>query len=914
MSRRGPGALIAIATIALALASTWAHLPSAHAQDARREPPPAPQPTQPVVTKAPVLLQAVAPEYPPAALAAGKQAAVPVRIHIDENGLVTEVEVIPPGPVGDGFDEAAIAAAMQYVFEPAEIDGQPAAIQVETTIYFVIEETEEPEEPGPDPTAGTGTGTPDPGTTVTWEDAEIGHAGDPSKPITISGEVLERGTRSKLAGVIVSLVQLQLDAITDEDGKFYFHGVPPGEYDVLAVDDRYDRLERKVELGKREALEVRLWMRPRGGNPYETIIEGEREQVEVTKRTLQRRQLTTVPGTFGDPIRVIQALPGLARAPFSLGILLIRGSNPDDTGIYVDGHRVPLLFHFLGGPSFLNAELVDSIDLYPSGFPARFGRAHGGVVAIESRPSKSDGVHGSADVDLLDAGAYLRAPLGKRASITFAGRRSYLDTFLPLVLPEPEPGGQLVVVPVYWDWQARSDVDLGREGRASVFLMQSSDRLDVLSVDPEAEEDLALNAAIDFFRVIGMYDRPLSGQLRLSLSPAWGRDRVSFGSGASESRNPFLSADITQDSISYRARVRGPLSGRLALDAGIDMESRVTKYRALAPDDSDIRGGSGQGIDIPPEQLQLSVGYLAAGLHADLAIQLGDVRLVPGLRADAVFLSGNVLTSIDPRLTARWALDPMWTVKGYLGWFHQPPQPEAADPQFGNPDIQMENAVHSGVGAEWRPSRLWLADVEVYYIDRNRLVGFTADGELDDDGNLDTSNFVNEGYGFTYGLEAMIKREISDAFYGWLSYTYSHSERALPGGELLLSTFDQTHVANLVGSWRPGGGFELGARWRLATGRPYTPIVDSTFDADEGGYDPVTGPDRSQRLPFFSQVDVRLEKTWLFRLWSLGLYLDVQNVLYTDNVEALDYDYRYRETSNVTGVPILPTLGVRGQW
>src|SRR5262245_47699215 len=90
------------------------------------------------ITKAPKLLQAQAPEYPPAALAAGKTAKVKVRIHIDATGVVTKVDVLEK--VGDGFDEAAVAAAEQYVFEPAEIDGKPSAIAVETTINFVIEQ------------------------------------------------------------------------------------------------------------------------------------------------------------------------------------------------------------------------------------------------------------------------------------------------------------------------------------------------------------------------------------------------------------------------------------------------------------------------------------------------------------------------------------------------------------------------------------------------------------------------------------------------------------------------------------------------------------------------------------------------------------------------------------------------------
>src|SRR5262249_49438336 len=206
------------------------------------------------------------------------------------------------------------------------------------------------------------------------------HAGSMDLPVTLSGEALERGTRRKLPGVIVSIAELGLDAGTGEAGTFYFHGVPPGKYRVLAVDPKFDRLNRPITFEKREALEVRLWMRPRGGNPYETVVEGEREVLEVTRRTLQRQQLTSVPGTFGDPIRVIQTLPGIQRAPFGLGLLLVRGSNPDDTGIYVDGHEVPSLFHFLGGPSIFNAEMLESLDLYPGGFPARFGRHHGAAV------------------------------------------------------------------------------------------------------------------------------------------------------------------------------------------------------------------------------------------------------------------------------------------------------------------------------------------------------------------------------------------------------------------------------------------------------------------------------------------------------------------------------------------------------
>ncbi len=880
------------------------------AQEARRdEPPPTPAPTG-VLTRAPVLLQAVAPTYPPAALAAGKQAQVPVRIAIDADGVVTQVDVVTPQ--GDGFDEAAVAAAMQYVFEPAEIDGKPAAITVETTIHFVIEQVEEPEVPPPDPDGGGAGG--DGGAVL--DPAAVGppsHGGDMRKPVSIEGEVVERGTRSKLPGVIVSVAELGLDAVTDEQGRFWFHGVPEGPYTILAIADKFDRLERAVNLGKREAIEVRLWMRPRGGSRYETVVEGEREVLEVTRRTLQRQQLTSVPGTFGDPLRVIQTLPGLARTPFGLGFLVIRGSNPDDSAIYIDGHRVPQLFHFLGGPSILNAEFLDSIDLYPSGYPARFGRSHGGVVSVDTRATKSDGIHGSADVDLLDAGGYVRAPLGKNRSFGFAGRRSYVDALLPYVLPEPSPGSTRIVVPVYWDATLRFDWDLKERGKLGVFAIRSSDELDVLQTDEDEEESLDLNTAVKFFRLIGRYERPLAGDFKLTLSPAWGRDSLSFAAGQADAMSAFTQAAIIQDTISYRMRVKGSLSKKLLLDAGMDLQSRVTRYDALVPDDSNIENGD--DIDIDPTRLVRQVEQLSFGLHADVAWDVTSrLRLLPGARLDAHAISGQAWIDVDGRLTARHQTTPTVVTKGYVGLFHQPPQPEAVDARFGNPAVRSERGIHVGAGAEVRPTRLWYVDGEVYFIDRQDLVVFSGAAELEGV-TADPEQFVNTGSGHTWGFEALVRREISESLYGWLAYTFGKSwRRARDTSRPTPTAFDQPHNLNAVISWKPGGGWELGGRLRLSSGRPDTPYVGATYDGDSGGYRPVSGGFRTIRRELFHQVDVRIEKTWLFELWSMGLYLDVQNLFNVGNVEAIEWDYRYRESAAVTGIPFLPTIGIRGQW
>ncbi|MBA3822011.1 MAG: TonB family protein, partial [Deltaproteobacteria bacterium] len=712
-------------------------------------------------------LQAVAPDYPPAALAAGKTAKVRVRIAIDATGIVTKVDVVTP--IGDGFDEAAVAAAMQYVFEPAEIDGKPAPITVETSINFVIEQQPEPEPPPLPPPSRARTGPPN-------------HAGNLVLPVTIEGEIVERGTRRKLGGVIVSIAELGLDAVSGDDGTFYFHGIAPGKYQVLAIDQKYDRLERPIALEKREKIEVRLWMRPRGGNPYETVIEGERETLEVTRRTLQRQQLTSVPGTFGDPIRVIQTLPGINRAPFGLGLLLVRGSNPDDTGIYVDGHEVPSLFHFLGGPSIFNAEMLESIDLYPGGFPARFGRKHGGAVALELRPTKSDGIHGSAKVDFLDAGGYLRAPLTKDLSVAFAGRRSYIDAFLGFVLPEPGPGAQRIVTPIYYDYAGRLDYNLHDNGRLSLFAIGSSDTLHVLDQDADAQVSTDLDTAVKFFRIIGSYQRSLGGALKLTLSPAFGRDTLTFTGAQAEAAGPFTSVGIVNNTLSYRTRIHGRINKRFTLDSGIDVLSRVTRYDALVPVDDNLINSN--GVDIPPSQVFRGAASLGAGVYTDLGIDVSSrLKIVPSLRIDNYLIEGQDRISFDPRIVARYKLEKTFTLKGYVGEFSQPPQPEAVDSRFGNPNVGVEHATHFGLGYEWKPSRLWSIDSEIYYARRRDLVVFAGtDLEDSEDGSFNFVNFRNEGRRDSYGLELIVKREISERAFGWLSYTYSKARQRQRSG------------------------------------------------------------------------------------------------------------------------------------
>jgi hypothetical protein len=146
------------------------------------------------------------------------------------------------------------------------------------------------------------------------------------------------------------------------------------------------------------------------------------------------------------------------------------------------------------------------------------------------------------------------------------------------------------------------------------------------------------------------------------------------------------------------------------------------------------------------------------------------------------------------------------------------------------------------------------------------------------------------------GVELVVRREVTRRMYGWLSYTL----------------LDGTHDVGGVVSYRPGRGWELGARARVILGRPRLGVAGATFASDTNDFVPLDAGDAS--LPAYVELDLRAEKTWTFRAWRLRAYIDVYNALNRGNGEQVAFDYRYRTRDVMTGLPIVPTFGVEGEW
>lgn len=885
----------------LAMALLAATATGALAQEPPPEAPPPESQPQPEV-KPPAVKTPSEPVYPEKALADRVHAVVVLDITISDQGVVTNaaitsLTVIPEGgepSSGDGsygFGAAAIEAARKLVFTPAEFGGKPFEVQISFTYRFRLPpkqaEPTKPEKPARKPV------------------------------VNLRGVLLERGTRTRVAGATITVYRGEgeslegYEATSDAFGTFEFYDLAPGEWTIRVERAGYLTAETTETINANELLEANLYIEAGEASPYDVMVEAERPRKEVNRRSLDATELASVAGTISDdPVLVIENLPGVART--TGGEIVVRGSGPEDTGIFIDGIGVPLIYHFGGLKSVVPSTVVGGIDFFPGNYSVAYGRAMGGVFDLKLKRLDPDRVHGSADVSILDTSLYAEMPLGDDAAIAVAGRRSYVDFILDATIPD-DIGLALTTAPRYYDYQILGNWRPRPAHDIRWLFLGSDDKFEVLfddpadAVGPSVATDNGISASTAFQRGILDYrftpSAAISNHLRLSL----GTDRIDFNLfGAARADGRIITTQV-REMVSWQA------TRALKLDAGLDA--------AVVQFDGSFRfprfgreGSGGEEVDFGPDdflETELDDLALNAAPFVEAQVTLGPVAVVPGLRLDYFGTSGKI--SIDPRVSARVDLGHQVAIKGGAAVVHQEPGFLDLDEVFGNPDLGLQRAYQYSIGAEWKPLEHIGGDLTMFYKDMDNLVSPT-EALVERDGQMVPQVLDNGGSGRVYGAEVFLQHELANNFNGWLSYTVSRAERTDSGesGSRLFD-FDQTHILAVVASYRLGSWL-FGARWRLVSGSPTTPIIGGVFDSSSDSYMPIQGQVNSERLPMFRQLDVRVDKTWTFDTWSLACYLSLINAVNHGNVEQITYNYDYTERGSVNGLPILPVFGVKGTW
>lgn len=881
--------------------------PEAPPPEAPPEAPPEGEPTGDI-TKNPSLRADSPPVYPPLALEKRAEAVVVLELDIAADGTMDSVSLSSVAitmesgePLADesvdefGFGKAALIAGNLLEFDPAEVDGQPVAVRVNYTYRFTLPaKVEAP--PAPE--------------TVTQA------APDNTGPAVINfqGVLLERGTRSLVSGVKLAVFRgegddaVGFEATTDSKGRFAFYDLAPGTWEIIAEHTGYIPYKTTETVVEGEAVSSTYYFEKGSYNPYDVTVEAERPRKEVTRRSLRGADIEKVPGTLGDPVLVVENLPGVARTLG--GDIIVRGSGPRDTGVFVDGTRVPLIYHFGGLKSVFPAKIIESVDFYPGNFSAAYGRAMGGIFDLHLKRLEPDRFHGSIDVSVLDTSVYLEVPITDKLAVGIAGRRSYIDFILDAAIPE-DSGIGLVSAPRYYDYQFFGNWRPAPSHDVRWLLLGSDDLFELLFEEPaEAVNAGATSNGVSlgtsFQRLTGDYRYTPNEKIKNHLKLAVGRD--TFGLDVLG----FLGAEFDVKSVSSRDTLTYRFSDHVKLDVGFDVEFFNMTGEVILPPPP--REGEPQGDLDPDSIIQTefdSENVFLAAPYLEAEISIKGLTLIPGLRAD-YFSQVKEHWSVDPRIVARYDFN-RWAVKGGAALVHQAPDIPDLDEAFGNTELDLQRAYQYSLGGEWSPLDYIKADVTLFYKDMRNLVA-SSDRVVTRDGEQVPEKLSNEGRGRVFGAEVFLEHQFANNMRGWISYTLSRAERKDPGGDYRPFDYDQTHIFAAVGSYVLPRNWEVGFRWRYVSGNLRTPVVGSVFHNDRDSYTPIYGAVNSDRLPDFHQLDLRVDKTWVFDTWKISGYLSLINSYYRKNPEDVNYNYDYSEENYVTGLPILPILGVKGDW
>jgi hypothetical protein len=740
----------------------------------------------------------------------------------------------------------------------------------------------------------------------------------------LSGVVVDRASERPLVGVTVTLAGSGASAITDDDGRFRFSGAAAGRQTLTLAAPGAAPLTVDEEIVAGRHREVRYLLAaaaPASG--YASTVRAPRvERAGVVETGVAQKEARRVAGAADDPLKVVEDLPGVARASAGSGDVIVWGAAPADTRVVIDGVEWPALYHVGGWRSTIAAGLVARVTLTPGGFGAEWGRALGGLVRIDGAEAPAAGLHAEVGADVLDGSALLSYARG-RFAVTVAGRYSWLDRLAGAVVHGD--AAAFIPLPRWDDYQLRASVALRRRERLTLTFLAADDALrrQVGTGDPTATHSDRFDRSS--YRVLLRYEAERDGAA-VEATPFFGYDTTR----TSDQFGP-TPADLAVRSwvAGLRAAYRRRLGRYVVAAAGIDVldtHARVTRLGSLTipPREGDVSVfGQPPGDDVAAADDALHELDVAPFVSVEL--RLGPVTLTPSLRADALLLQGNHVVppvgatptvgwsrfdwSADPRLALRWQAARRVAVVAAGGLYHQPPDPTDLGARFGNPTLGPSRAVVATGGVEARLTSSLSVEATGFYRQLDDLVTRSPLPSPPVAGAL-----VQDGAGRSYGAQLLLRAAPWHGLSGWLSYTGGRSERRdHPTSAWRLFDYDQTHVLTLVAGYAYRR-WDFGARLRWATGFPRTPVTGAYYDARDARYDPLFGAQNSIRIPDFVQLDVHAEYAFVWSRATLKLYLDVQNVTYQRNPEELVYSANYAARGAITGLPTLAVLGAKVQF
>lgn len=770
---------------------------------------------------------------------------------------------------------------------------------------------------------------------------------------SIRGRVFNVKNNDPLPFTNIIISGTNIGSTSDLDGNFSFTGLNPGYIKLEASAIGFERVvteEILITNAKTANLDIALKevaVQITGVEVTAAVFKRV-EESPVSLKSLGISQIEKSPGSNRDVSKVIQSLPGVASSVSFRNDIIVRGGGPSENKFLLDGIEIPNLNHFAtqgasGGPAgIINTDFLRDVDFYSGAFPASRGNTLSSVIDMKLIDGNSDRLVYRATLGASETAFSLNGPLSNNTNVLFSVRRSYLQfLFSAIGLP---------FLPTFTDYTLKVKTKFNVHNELTIISIGALDKsvLNTGIKNPTEEQQYILSYL------------PVNNQWNYAIGANYRHYRENSYSTLVVSRNMLFNEEYkypdnnendpngktldytsyeTENKIRYEevARMEGY---KITYGAGTEYAkySNSTYQKVFIPSSQDTIKEINYSSDLDFIKWNL-FGQVSKGILND------KIQLSLGVRADAnsySSLMSNLLKQVSPRFSVSYSLTNRLSFSFNTGRYYQLPayttlgyrsnEGELINKTMGLRYIQADHIVG---GFEYRRNESSKLTVEGFYkiykyypFSLRDSVSLASKGA--DFGVSGSEAVIPVSNGRAWGAELYYREKLSRLFDVTISYTWVRSSFEDKQGEMIPSAWDNRNILNITALASLKKNWDFGAKFRFVGGAPYTPYdfdrssLIEAWDAKGQGYLDYNRYN-TERLQVFHQLDLRVDKQYYFKRWSLNLYLDIQN-LYNFKAQQpdvlvqerdsngqpmikdpLNYKLKYLPSESGT---ILPTIGI----
>lgn len=728
---------------------------------------------------------------------------------------------------------------------------------------------------------------------------------------TISGNIKDASTGEEIVGASVTIKGQTVGTVTNVYG-YYSLTLPQGNYTILYKCLGFMDEEREVKLEKNVTLNVELKTRDVKLKEVEVTARAKDDNIQekrIGTVTMDIQTVKSLPAFMGevDVLKSIQLMPGIQTAGEGSAGFNVRGGTTDQNLILLDEATVYNASHLFNFFSVFNSDAIKDIDVYKAGIPARYGGRLSSLLDVRMKDGNSKRFSASGGVGLISSRLTLEGPIVKeKGSFIVSGRRTYGDLFLKLSSDPSISGNRLY----FYDFNLKGNYRINENNR--IYLSGYYGR-DVLAFEKLFGFDWG--NATQTLRWNHLFNKKLFSNVTAIFSDFNYGIAIDFNETqnfkiTSKIRDYGLKADLTYYPNPYNSIYFGANSTYHIFRPSDVNPIRSTSIVNKTSLDPKYALETAYYVDHewkPSELFRLRYGVRYV-MFNNLGPSKEYLYAADGktVKDTAKYGSNELIKTWDgfePRISASYSFNEFSSVKASFDktqqFIHQTSNTASTLPT----DLWIPSGLYVAPQIGYQYSlgyfreikREYEASVEGYYKDMRNQIDFKDNARLILNDKIDRELLV--GKGWSYGAEFMVKKN-SEILSGWLSYTWSKTQRQIPGinnGNPYFPVNDRRHNFNIVANYKFKERYTLSSTWVYYTGKPAS-FPSGTYEYD-GNILPLYTERNGYRLPDYHRMDLsftidakkkegsKFESSWNFSIYNVYSRFNVYSIVFSQKTD-----------------------------